>query len=241
MPMRVNFQPMDKESELLFEMPKPASTALASWYKKMPLHMDGEKVTALAQSTADVSNLTLKGCSPFLDGLTAGYMFSLPFDVEFRKKADGFFDIRWATEVHYIATHGADQTPGLPPPIGGSKDVFKWRPRWRIITPRGYSALFTHPINRHDLPFRTFSGVVDTDTYNIDVDFPFQILDDKLEDIYILKKGTPICQVIPFKRDSWSSKSVPADENQTRKNYFDLKSQIVRSYKNKFWHKKTYL
>jgi hypothetical protein len=232
---------MDKESELLFEMPKPASTALASWYKKMPLHLDGEKVTALAQSTADVSNLTLKGCSPFLDGLTAGYMFSLPFDVEFRKKADGFFDIRWATEVHYIATHGADQTPGLPSPIGGSKDVFKWRPRWRIITPRGYSALFTHPINRHDLPFRTFSGVVDTDTYNIDVDFPFQVLDDKLEDIYILKKGTPICQVIPFKRDSWSSKSLPADENQTRKNYFDLKSQIVRSYKNKFWHKKTYL
>ena len=239
--MRVQFQPMDKEAELLFDMPKPASTALPSWYKKMPLHMDGEKVTALAQSTTDVSNVTLKGCSPFLDGLTAGYMFVLPFDIEFRKKDDGFFDIRWATEVTYVGSHGAEQTPGIPTPMGGSQSVLKWRPRWRIITPKGYSALFTHPINRHDLPFRTFSGVVETDTYSLDVDFPFQILDDKFEDISILKKGTPICQVIPFKREDWKSESIPADENQTRKSYFDLKSEIVRSYKKKFWQKKSYL
>jgi hypothetical protein len=239
--VEIQFQPADKEAELLFDSPKPAVTFLPDWYRDMPLRMNGEKVTALAPDTTQATNLTLKGCSPFLDALSGGYMFVLPFDIEFRKKADGLLDIRWATGVNYIDTHGPDQTPGLPAPVSGSGSVLKWHPRWRVITPRGYSALFTHPVNRHDLPFRTFSGVVDTDVYPLSVDFPFQIVADNFDDIFILEKGTPICQVVPFKREAWNSAVIPVDEEQTRKSRFDLKSKIVRSYKSNFWQKKSYL
>ena len=239
--MKVQFEPFDKEAELLFEMPKPAAKSIPGWYKDMAVHMDGEKTTGLSKTTNVVSNLTLKGCSPFLDALTSGYMFELPFDIEFRRNEEGMINIRWATNVNYIGSHGPDQAPGLPGPVGGSETLLKWRPGWRIITPKGYSALFTHPLNRHDLPFRTFSGVVDTDMYELGVEFPFQLLNNIEEDIFILKKGTPICQVIPFKREDWKSEEVPFDEDANKKNGFKLKSEIVRSYKKQFWKKKNYL
>jgi len=239
--MKVQFEPFDKEAELLFEMPKPAAKSIPGWYKDMAVHMDGEKTTGLSKTTNVVSNLTLKGCSPFLDALISGYMFELPFDIEFRRNEQGMINIRWATNVNYIGSHGPDQAPGLPGPVGGSESLLKWRPGWRIITPKGYSALFTHPLNRHDLPFRTFSGVVDTDMYELGVEFPFQLLNNIEEDIFILKKGTPICQVIPFKREDWKSEEVPFDEDANKKNGFKLKSEIVRSYKRQFWQKKNYL
>jgi hypothetical protein len=239
--VKVKFEPFDEEAELLFEMPKPASKSIPDWYKNMAVHMDGEKTTGLSKTTNVVSNLTLKGCSPFLDALTSGYTFELPFDIEFRRNEEGMINIRWATNVNYIGSHGPDQAPGLPGPVGGSESLLKWRPGWRIITPKGYSALFTHPLNRHDLPFRTFSGVVDTDMYELGVEFPFQLLNTIEDDIFILKKGTPICQVIPFKRENWKSEQVEFDEDANKKNGFKLKSQIVRSYKKQFWQKKNYL
>jgi hypothetical protein len=239
--MKLQFEPFDKEAELLFEMPKPAAKSIPGWYKDMAVHMDGEKTTGLSKTTNVVSNLTLKGCSPFLDALTSGYMFELPFDIEFRRNEEGMINIRWATNVNFIGSHGPDQAPGLPGPVGGSESLLKWRPGWRIITPKGYSAMFTHPLNRHDLPFRTFSGVVDTDMYELGVEFPFQLLNTIEDDIFILKKGTPICQVIPFKRENWKSEEVPFDEDANKKNGFKLKSEIVRSYKRQFWQKKNYL
>jgi hypothetical protein len=239
--MKIQFEPFDKESELLLEMPKPAAQHIPKWYKDMPVHMDNEKLTGLNKESVAVSNLTLKGCSPFLDAITSGYMFVLPFDLEFRRNDQGMVGMRWATNINLISGHGPDQAPGIPAPVGGNETLLKWRPGWRVITPPGYSSFFTHPTNRHDLPFRTFSGVVDTDTYELGTEFPFQLLNTIKEDIFILEQGTPICQVIPFKREDWISEAVTFDEDKNKKNGFKLKSKIVRSYKSQFWHKKSYL
>lgn len=239
--MKLIFEPADKEAELLFEKPMPAAQSIPEWYKKMPVHMDGEKETGLSKTGVAVSNLTLKGCSPFLDALTSGYMFTLPCDLEFRNHPGKGINVRWATNINYIGSHGSDQAPGLPAPVGGEEGLLKWRPGWRAITPNGYSTLFTHPLNRHDLPFRTFSGVVDTDSYPLGVEFPFQLLNTIKQDIFILEAGTPICQIIPFKRDEWRSSTIEFDEQENKKNGFKLKSKIIRSYKNQFWHKKSYL
>lgn len=239
--MKIQFEPFDHETEILFERPQPSAKSIPEWYKKMPVHMDNEKITGLSKHGVAATNLTLKGCSPFLDAFTSGYMFVLPFDLEFRNDPVKGVNIRWSTNINFIGTHGPDQTPGIPAPIGGTVNLLKWRPGWRAITPKGYSCLFTHPLNRHDLPFRTFSGVVDTDSYQLGVEFPFQLLNTIKEDIYILEAGTPICQMIPFKREDWKSSQVAFDEEANKKNVFKLKSKIVRSYKNQFWSKKSYL
>jgi len=238
--MKIAFEPAGEESQILFERPAPSARSIPEWYRNMPVHMDGEETTGLSKTGVGSSNLTLKGCTPFLDALTTGYMYVTPFDMEFRRNEQGAINIRWATNIDYIGVHGPDQAPGLPAPFGGNEQLLKWRPGYRIITPSGYSTLFTHPFNRHDLPFRTFTGVVDTDTYPLGVEFPFQLLNSITEDIFILEAGTPICQVLPFKRTDWQSKEIEFDEEANRKNGFKLKSKIVRSYKRQFWNKKSY-
>jgi hypothetical protein len=239
--MKIEFEPAEKESHLFFDLPKPASQCIPEWYKKMPVYMDDEKEPGLNKESVAVSNFTLKGCSPFLDGLTTGYIFTLPADIEFRKHPGKGINIRWAANIDLMGSHGSGQAPGLPEPFGGNFDLLKWKPGWRVITPPGYSCLFTHPFNRHELPFRTFTGVVDTDSYPLGVEFPFQLLQEIEENIFIIEKNTPICQILPFKRDIWKSKQVNFDEEANKKNGFKLKSKIVRSYKKQFWHKKSYL
>jgi len=238
--MKIQFEAFDKETELLFDPPKPAVQSLPEWYKNMPTRLDNEKSDGLSKDGVAVSNLTLKGCSPFLDALGTGYIFELPFDLEFRHDKDRGINVRWATNVNFVGTHGPDQAPGIPVPFDGESGLLKWRPGWRVITPEGYSCLFTHPLNRHDLPFRTFSGVVDTDMYKLGVEFPFQLLSSIKQDVFILEKGTPICQVLPFKRDDWDSSVSEFNEEENKKQGFLLKSKLVRSYKQQFWQKKVY-
>lgn len=205
----------------------------------MSLHLEGETHTGLAPDGVASSNLTLRGCMPFLDALTTGYMFVLPFDLELRRNRQGMVGIRWATNVDLVGQHGQDQAPGLPIPEGASPHILKWKPGWRVITPRGYSCLFTHPMNHIDLPFITLSGVVDTDRYGLGVELPFRLLNFD-EELVILEKGTPIAQVFPFKRDDWESSTVAYDSEEQKKNGFILKSKIVRSYQRMFWERKSF-
>jgi hypothetical protein len=75
---------------------------------------------------------------------------------------------------------------------------------WTIEAPEGYSVLFTHPVNRRDLPFTSLTGLVDCDRY-IDnhIHFPAHWHDKSFNGT--LPKGTPVAQCIPVKRDSWTA------------------------------------
>jgi hypothetical protein len=52
--------------------------------------------------------------------------------------------------------------------------------------------------------FSILPGVVDTDSYTAPVHFPFTLNDPKFEGL--IPAGTPIAQVIPFKRNNWEMK-----------------------------------
>jgi hypothetical protein len=56
------------------------------------------------------------------------------------------------------------------------------------------------PLNRPDPVFTCASGVVDTDVYASPVHFPF--FATAPDGVYTLAKGTPLVQVIPFRRES---------------------------------------
>lgn len=238
--MKIEFQPTSREMQAVFPPPRPASQCLPTWYKEMPTYMDGDKSAGLSSTSNAVSNLTAKGCSPLLDGLSAGYMFELPFDIEFRRDRNGAVNIRWATNIDYISGHTKEQAPTLPTPFNGSDMILKWNLGWRIITPKGWSMLYTHPLNRHDLPFRIMSGIVDTDRYPLEVSIPFQMLNVIEDPIFIIEKGTPICQAIPIKREDWVSSLKDFNEDERARNIFKLKSKVARSYKSQFWVKKRY-
>jgi hypothetical protein len=97
--------------------------------------------------------------------------------------------------------------------------------------------MFTSPINRFDLPFLNVTGVVDSDNYDNAIHFPFFISESFTG---IIEKGTPICQIIPIKRDNWSREIIPYSQEEAVKNSEHFFSTIKRSYKNNSWKKKEY-
>jgi hypothetical protein len=110
-------------------------------------------------------------------------------------------------------------------------------PSWSIKTPKGYSSIFTHPINRVDLPFYTLGGVVDTDGWGDAGSHPF-LLKKGWEGI--IEKGTPIIQVIPFKRENWLSDIDNTMTKEYDKQIGKRDSYLKDYYKNFIWSSKSY-
>jgi len=234
--MKIIFTPLSESAQLLVPHPVPASKVIPEWYKKTPPYIDNNKSTTIIKGTSDI-NSTIKGCLPFLDAMVSGYMILLSADIEVNIE-DGAPLIKWRANDITLIEATQPKTMNNLPRNNMEYDAFKWIFDWKIQTPPGYSCLYTHPFNRMDLSFRTLTGIVDTDVYPDSVHFPAQLL--TIKENFIIEKGTPICQVFPFKRDSWKYEIKNYNPDIKKKANFDLFSKIVKSYKNQFWHRKEY-
>jgi hypothetical protein len=235
MKQKISFIEFNEDAKYC-QSPVPSNTTLPEWFVKMNLLISGEKRGFL--DNQPVPNTTVKSCSPFLDALTTGYIFTAQSDIEIRL-VDNKVDFCWRPEINLITDHSKNQHPTLPPAFNGYDFVMKWTNNFVIKTPPGYSTFFTHPLNRNELPFRTFSGVVDTDTYCLPVVFPFQLM--KMEKFpIIIEKNTPLCQFFPFKRENWKSERVLLNNFISKKNSFEYFSKVQKAYKSRHWKKKEY-
>ena len=228
-----------EELKDIINHPTPSANVIPNWYKKMPRLIGSSRKDGLSEKNNNASNATVKQCSPFLDALTFGYMYSLPIDIEFVKDENNNIKINWRSNHPFVTEHSTDQHPNFPPAIKEMNFILKWTFPFVIETPPGYSCFFTHPLNRHDLPFRTFSGIVETDLYPNAVQFPFHLSSD-FEERLIVEKGTPICQIFPFKTENWESIRENMTIEEEKRRMFQLMSKIVKSYKYQWWRKKTY-
>lgn len=231
----INFFPTKKEVELGGFAPEPAFGSIPEWYKNIPIFTNNDKKLSM-RNNAMMHNHTMKKCVPFLDAMTAGYVFTLDDDIHIEQVNNEPY-IRWKSNVEMITWHGTDQFPGFHIPDDYHYMVAKFHNDWKITTPKGYSLFCTHPSNRFDLPFRTISGFVDTDTYTMPIQFPF-ILKKGFEGI--IEAGTPVAQLIPIKRDDWKSVKEPynADTAYTDKRKFWR--TFANSYRKNSWQKKKY-
>jgi hypothetical protein len=108
--------------------------------------------------------------------------------------------------------------------------------------PKGWSALITSPNNRFDLPFRATTGIVDSDLfYGMSAgqggNYPFY-LNKGFEGI--IPVGTPMYQIIPFKRENWKSTQLKYDEEDAIKKHTNIRRHFVSGYKKEYWQKKTF-
>jgi len=230
----LKFSPTDEFVEHVIDPPVPASRVVPTWFRKMETIIFKNNAHRNPDKSA---NKTIKACMPIVDSLTSGYMVTLPCDVAFvdPEKYDGqrvIWDVSWRV----LEAHSAGQTTGFPIYENYEQGAFKWNVPWATKTPPGYSMLFTHPLNRFDLPFITMSGIVDTDNYELSVNLPFFIRSDFIGKI---EKGTPIAQMIPFKREAWTSSKLPY-EKKTAFLYDSLRSVVDASYRLRWWNKKSY-
>jgi hypothetical protein len=211
--------------------PKPASNFIPEWYKSLESYMGKEKKPDGNGST----NATAKRCMPVFDAITSGYIITTPADVYIsQREGEPYYE--WST-LGLIQFHPVEQAPEHPN-RNGHVAYPKWINPWAIKTPKGYSTLFVQPMHRES-PFTILPGVVDTDTYTAPVNFPFVLNDKTFEGI--IPKGTPIAQVIPFKREQWEMKNGGQNEFvEINKVTSKLQTKFFDRYKTMFRVNKEY-
>jgi hypothetical protein len=139
--------------------------------------------------------------------------------------------------------HKFDQYKEYSIPKGYHSEIIRIHPMWSIKTPKGYSSLFLDPIHGGSKDLIALDGVIDTDNFISDGWFSFFV---KENSVFTIKKGTPLLQIIPFKREKWKTKEKNVKETEeTIKYENDLglmkngKHQL-NSYKNIFRTKKSF-
>lgn len=169
--------------------PVPARAALPAWFRKLP-------GTDADQLSATNDGLTVKRCMPFLDAMTTGWIVPLAATVRLEVGDDGKSVVAgWEHDREMVSNHAAFQVAGNPfeprPPM-------KFHNFWTIATPPGWSSLIVPAINRPNDVVHVFAGVVDTDTYRSPINFPF--VATAPDGVHTIPQGTPLVQVIPFRR-----------------------------------------
>lgn len=183
--MKIRFS-CPPELRAILPEPRLARRTTPDWYKRLPME----------QPTGEgPDDLTVKHCLPFIDALTLGFVIPLQADITVR---NGEFTWDWPHDESPLGFHFPTQAPDVPF-VDPDSVVMKFHNFWAIHTEPGYATLFTHPLNRHDLPFRTLSGLVDTDGFDaLPVHFPSVWIGPDFEGV--LEAGTPVAQCFPIKR-----------------------------------------
>ncbi len=128
--------------------------------------------------------------------MTTGWIIPLAATVRLEIRDGGkHVEAGWEFDRQMVSNHGAFQVAGNPyeprPPM-------KFHNYWTVRTAPGWSCLFVPPLNRpHDV-VTVLSGIVDTDAFPTPVNFPFVAV--AADGVHVLPKGTPLVQVIPFRR-----------------------------------------
>ena len=212
--------------------PIPAKNKIPEWYLNSKITL-GEK--SLEVVAAQSTNVGIKGCVPFLDAFEAGYVLELPCDI-IVKQVDGFPDFSWSSPVPPVTLRPLELVEPIPLVSGFTKFFQAWTFELGVLVPKGYSLLITHPLNHYELPFISSSAIVDADGGLGNGAIPFAIKEG-FEGI--LKKGTPIIQLIPFKRENWKSEIIePLDK---RVPLWIPRSMVIGWYKKNIWKKKQYV
>ena len=224
--IKVTFCATDKNMVDIWPHPKPASRFIPDEYKKLKRFKDN-----------NLHSPTVKTCMPFLDSLTMGYI--MPFDQDYLVDpvGDDFSVTPANREKEDFGFHNQTQLPEKWHKVTGA-NAGKFINKWLIKTPPGYSCLFIHPMNRLEERFKIIEGVVDTDTYTNVVHFPFIL--QKRDEQFIIKKGEPMIQIIPFKRESYKMWSGFYMEKLHSKTLNLMNSKYIDRYKSFFWRKKVY-
>ena len=98
--------------------------------------------------------------------------------------------------------------------------------------------MFVQPMHSVSV-FRILPGIVDTDDSYSPVNFPMVINDPDFEGL--IPKGTPIAQVIPFKRESWTMQfGGDKERKEQEENTAHLNTKFFDRYKTMFRKNKEY-
>ena len=230
---KIIFTDTDNPNGVLIK-PKPASDYIPQWYKDAKSYTDpsGKKAPTLDGTPY----ATVKRCMPLWDLMTAGYIIETPYDIYVRQTPTGPY-FQWG-EMQAIAFQSHEQFQNHPYSRDINYAVRIVHP-WSIKTPKGWSVLICEPQHHEPTPIITANGIVDTDEFSLPFNMFLKLRDSNFEGM--IPAGTPFVQVIPFKRESWTSEL--GGEKERKKYSSDLRkfeTVFFDRYKKFWWNRKEY-
>lgn len=196
-------------------VPEPAIKTLPEWYLNADrFFKDPNGDYYIGEDGGKIPNW--KACPAIYDVMGSGYVYKTPCDIHVYEE-NGIPKIRIDDEQNKTFVQERPPMQQFQVPMGYHEHHFAWWIDWGMELPKGYSALYIHPMNRFELPFLSTSGIIDNDNVNLPGTMPFFIPKGFTGTI---PAGTPFTQVIPFKREDWDSEVIIEDPYKMHmKNY----------------------
>jgi len=183
--------------------PVLAKSVMPEWWKKGKIdqYIRGEFVQ------------TIRACPAMDDWTKSGYYIIANRDFQIiageerlQETSNNFSAIDMSGHLYDSASHPKDQMFNSFEYLGEKgpvKDAFKMRNPWNIKTPPGYSTMFLDPFLFQGRAFAAWQGIIDTDKFNVNQDNAQIIFYPRFNSSFVIKKGTPLVQCIPYKRETW--------------------------------------
>lgn len=229
--------------ELNVPNPKPAVYSTAKWWKDMDRYDPStpDEVGKIRGHAGD----TVRGCPAVDDIVNSGYILFTPADIHVDASNDELVysspdfvkGSRAADKYIYLSHHKSLVLNNYEAAKDYNPSPLRVHTYWGVKTDEGYSTMFVHPMHRMDLPFHIVTAIVDTDSLTANTSFSVLI---KKGFVGLIPRGTPLVQVIPYKREAWEHEITEFDELKFRKDKHLMASVFERPYKKLFWNRKKY-
>jgi len=229
--MEIKFQCVIDTENSLFE-PVPARKVKPEWYKKLPIRVNsgGMEISTIKKCPAMQDWLSMgyliRNRHSILVWMGIGnedepVSLAIPLsDTVKEKDIKNIFSITNPQEVDDYVTrhklgigeltdyvkrmsiggHPAAQTQGS---NWDDKMAFKFKMDFLIETPKGTSCYYLDPFLFDNPYFRIWQGIMDTDNFNQLTTNNMLIFYPKSNESFVIGKGTPLVQIVPFVRYPW--------------------------------------
>lgn len=195
--MKVNIYPVSDEfggDYMKFCITK-AELDLPEWYKKSNSYIGDQK-----DKTFLHKRMSIKKCIPVFDYLSYGLNLHLPFTIfaEGRYPERTVYSNTGESAYCKLGFHPQEQVQLLPISSDYDPKPFKIDFPYMIETPKGYSAIYVQPVSEMSKHAMFIPGLVNTDNYKNQVNFPFVLKKDFSGQIPV---GEIFMKVFFFKRE----------------------------------------
>jgi hypothetical protein len=240
-----------------YPAPVPAASAIPEWWRKTKSYGAFKSYSKTDEKEINVNsgadNATIKRCVPVLDSMSMGYLVLTPADMYVEPKhvhttgnkdePTQDFSMVYPRRHERIDHHPWGQASKHP--YATQQPLAKVFVPWRVALPEGYSLIMTEPLNNPSPHWSVVSGVMDSDVFFPRLNFMISMKEEKFTGIVPME--TPIAQLIPFKREKWSSVVIDdaarlSVQEEPRKKIIDSRLAKVFSgaYKKFFWSRKDF-
>lgn len=180
---------------------------------------------------------TVKKCPGIGDWLTSGYIISLWTDVDVVQGGEYGPDASLNNGATGAAQHPPYQCQDMLTQKSHHHGSIKLPGTWHIKTSPGWSIMIVPLWYWKDQPWEVMPGIIHSDNHHCEVNL--NMILKSTESQFTVQAGTPLAQIIPFKRDSVSGVSRAMDNNDIKRHNIILrmynwtKNGVTKFYKQK--------